>query len=139
MAEKINIEGREISIKQVNEQEYISLTDIARYRDSPPNDTIRNWLNNGSTLRYLEAWELKKNPNFKQAQMDLFRITLADGRDKIRIQEFINLTNALGVISKSGRYGVRRIKAKDPESGSTMVILSNTMRTYNRTLLTYGC
>ena len=104
--QKIIVDGQEITIKKVNEEEYISLTDIAKYRTgSEPRDTIRNWLNNGSTLRFLEAWELMHNENFKRAQMDPFRITLADGRTRIRIQHFIKETQAIGIESRAGRYG----------------------------------
>ncbi|MEO1218483.1 MAG: KilA-N domain-containing protein [Bacteroidota bacterium] len=106
MAEKINIEGQEISIKIVNENDYISLTDIARRRYAQePKDVVRSWLNNNSTLLYLEAWEKMYNPDFKGGEMTPFKIQASEGRIRLRVQDYIKRTSAIGIISKSGRYG----------------------------------
>jgi len=106
MAEKINIEGREISIKKFEDQDYISLTDIARERDAQdPSDIIRTWLNNSSTVRYLEVWEREENPNFKPGNFARFKNEALEGVVRVRVQEYIKSTGAIGIISKSGRYG----------------------------------
>jgi len=106
MAEKINIEGNEIAIKSVNEQDYISLTDIAKYRDpSRTADLIRGWLNNASTIRFLYAWEEMENPIFKLAEFGQFKNEALEGLLQVRVQDYIKRTGAIGIVSKSGRYG----------------------------------
>ncbi|MEM6799914.1 MAG: KilA-N domain-containing protein [Bacteroidota bacterium] len=106
MGEKINIEGQGISIKVVNDQDYISLTDIAKRRlEQAQKETIRNWINNNSTLIYLEAWEKINKPSFKGGQMPTFKNQANDGRIRVGVQGFITKTNAIGIVSKSGRYG----------------------------------
>jgi len=106
MAEKINIEGREISIKQVNDQDYISLTDIARRREKQePIAVIRSWLRNTNTLPFLEAWEKMYNKNFKLSQMTQFKIEAYEGGNLITPKKYIEMTGAIGIISQSGRYG----------------------------------
>ena len=72
MAEKINIEGREITVRQVNDQDYISLTDMVRNHDEP-DQVIRNWLRTIDTIEYLAAWETLYNPRFKPVEFDTFR------------------------------------------------------------------
>lgn len=106
MAEKINIEGREIAIKSVNNQDYISLTDMAKQReDANPKFIVRNWLRNNNTLLFLNAWELQNNTNFKVAQMGTFRLDVQDNSRMPSVKRYIEMTDAIGIISKSGRYG----------------------------------
>lgn len=106
MAGKLQIEGQEISIKSVNEQDYISLTDIAKKRGTQkPNEVIRTWLRNSNTIPFLEAWEKLNNPNFKDGNMDTFKIETIDNRDVITIKRYLEMTGAIGIVSTSGRYG----------------------------------
>ena len=106
MSEKINIEGNEISIKLVNDQDYISLTDIAKKREEKePIRVIRSWMRNSSSLLYLEAWEKIHNKDFKLSRMDQFKLQVFEGRDLISPKKYIEETGAIGIISKSGRYG----------------------------------
>lgn len=106
MAEKIIIEGREIAIKSVNEQDYISLTDMAKQReDANPKFIVRNWLRNSNTLLFLNAWEIQNNPVFKVAQMGTFRLDVQDNSRMPSVKRYIEMTDAAGIISSSGRYG----------------------------------
>ncbi|MEM6804895.1 MAG: KilA-N domain-containing protein [Bacteroidota bacterium] len=106
MSERIKIDGKEISIKSVNDQDYISLTDMAKQReDANPKFIVRNWLRNNNTLLFLNAWELQNNPNFKVAQMGTFRLDVQDNSRMPSVQRYIEMTDAIGIISKSGRYG----------------------------------
>ncbi|MEM6803864.1 MAG: KilA-N domain-containing protein [Bacteroidota bacterium] len=106
MAGKLQIEGQEISIKSVNEQDYISITDIAKKRGTQkPNEVIRTWLRNSNTIPFLEAWEKLNNPNFKDGNMDTFKIETIDNRDVITIKRYLEMTGAIGIVSTSGRYG----------------------------------
>lgn len=70
----INANGTNISIVlKGNEDDYISLTDIAKYKSDEPNDVIRNWLRNMDTIEFLGLWEKINNPNFKPVEFDGFR------------------------------------------------------------------
>lgn len=103
---KIKVDGKEISIKSVNDQDYISLTDIAKKRDSQePFLTIRSWLKNSNTLPFLEMWEKLNNPDFKPDQMDRFKLIAYEGRVNLSPKQYIEQTGAIGITSKSGRYG----------------------------------
>ena len=106
MSEKIEIEGREISIKSVNDQDYISLTDIAKQRYSQrPVDVITSWINNLSSIEFLEVWEEMYNPNFNVGDFTHFRHVHSRAKIQIRVSEFLEHTKAIGIVSKSGRYG----------------------------------
>ena len=103
---KIKVQGLQIQINKIQNSDYISLTDIAkRSNDNKPAFTILNWLRNQNTLLYLETWEQVHNPDFKVVQMHNFRLEAADNRSAISPKNFIEKTNAIGLISKAGRYG----------------------------------
>ena len=68
MAKKtISVEGKSISLLTQNEEDFISLTDIAKFSDDEPRFVIRNWLSTQNTIAYLGAWETLHNPNFNRA------------------------------------------------------------------------
>ena len=70
----INVKGTDITIFQNNESEYISLTDIAKYKDANnSDDIIKNWLRNRNTIELLGFWEMMYNENFKPVEFDGFR------------------------------------------------------------------
>lgn len=105
----INANGTEISIlKRSNdfEENYISLTDIAR-RKNPhePKDVVKNWMRLRSTIDYLGLWEQLNNPDFKGVEFDTFRKESGTNAFTLTPQRWIESTNAIGIISKSGRYG----------------------------------
>ena len=102
----INANGYEIGIYTEDfENEFISLTDIARYKSDEPNDVIRNWLRNRETIEFLGLWESMHNPNFKQVEFDLFRMNAGLNSFTMSPQKWIEGVNAVGMVSKAGRYG----------------------------------
>ncbi len=71
---KLMVQNRSVSISRINEDDYISLTDIARVRNpDEPKDVVKNWMRNRSTIEYLGLWEKINNPDFKGVQFDSFR------------------------------------------------------------------
>lgn len=109
MANKaIEANGTEIRIigDIVNEEAYISLTDIAKYKN-PENAfiVIANWMRNFSTISFLGLWEQLHNPEFKPIEFDRFKSMAGDNAFTLTPQQWIKATNARGIVSKSGRYG----------------------------------
>jgi len=71
---KINAQGLQIYTFKQNEDDYISLTDIARYRNAnEPKDVVKNWTRNRSAIEFLGVWEKINNPNFKGVEFDTFK------------------------------------------------------------------
>ncbi len=101
----IEVQGVSISIEQIREEDYISLTDIAKKSDSESKHLIISWLKNTSTVQYLEAWESLHNPGFKVDQLVNFKMKYLENRNVLTPQRWIDETGAIGLISKSGRYG----------------------------------
>lgn len=74
---KISDKGFEGSILTRNQDDYISLTDIARYKNQEaPADVVKNWLRRKDTIEFLDVWEQLHNENFKKVEFDLFKIRL---------------------------------------------------------------
>lgn len=87
------------------QNDFISLTDIAKYKSDDPNDVIKNWLRNRDTIEFLGLWEQLNNPNFKPVEFDGFRKESGANAFTLSPQKWISATNAIGIQSKSGRYG----------------------------------
>ena len=103
---KINVKGTDLTIVQHNKEDYISLTDIAKYSDKGNTSQIISlWLRTYSTIEYLGLWEILNNPNFKPLIYEGFKNESAKPHFWMSPQKWINETNAVGMISKSGRYG----------------------------------
>jgi hypothetical protein len=103
---KIEVKGKEISIFSNLESDYICITDIARYKDNEnTDDIIKNWLRNRNTIELLGFWEILNNPNFKPVEFDGFRKQAGLNSFTMTAKKWIEATNAVGIISKSGRYG----------------------------------
>lgn len=106
MSQKINVKGTEVIIFQESEQDYISLTDIARYKNSDsPKDVIKNWLRNKDTIEFLGLWERINNPNFKGVKFDSFMGEAGKNAFVLSPQKWIENTNAIGLRSRSGQGG----------------------------------
>ncbi len=105
MEGKIEVQGLLINIEKAHESDYIAITDIAKRSERRPGEVIRDWLRNTDTMLFLEAWEKLHNPNFNGAQMLTFRLEAQKNRNSISPQNYIERTNAIGLLSKSGRYG----------------------------------
>ena len=102
---KITVEKTVISIIQVNEEDFISLTDIAKFKSDDPNAVIGNWMRNRNTIEYLGIWETLYNPEFKPLEFEGFRNQAGLNAFVLSPQKWTENTNARGIISKSGRYG----------------------------------
>ena len=102
---KITVEKTVISIVQVNEEDFISLTDIARFKSDDPNAVIGNWMRNRNTIEYLGIWETLYNPDFKPLEFEGFRRQAGLNAFVLSPQKWIETTGARGIISKSGRNG----------------------------------
>ena len=103
---QIAVKGQEINVMRIDGKEYISLTDLARYADSEePRYPIQNWMRNKDVILYLGLWEKINNENFKGVEFDTFKNEAGSNKFKISPQKWINATNAIGIISKSGNNG----------------------------------
>ena len=103
---KLNVNEIEIVLYKQNEEEYISITDMAKFRDSErTNYIIQNWMRTRSTVEFLGLWEQLNNPNFKGIEFDAFRIESGSNSFTLTPKRWIESTNAIGITSKSGRYG----------------------------------
>lgn len=103
---KINVKGREIVIFNKGDEDYICITDIARYKNSDrTDDLVRNWLRNRNTIEFLGIWEQLNNPDFKPVEFDGFRKQAGLNSFTLTPSQWIEKTNAIGIISKQGRYG----------------------------------
>ena len=102
----IEVQGRSIAVLNQNDQDYISLTDIARYRNSQePFAIINNWMRGRSTVEFLGLWEKLSNPGFKPLEFERFRNEAGSNYFVLSPQRWIEATQAIGITSKSGRYG----------------------------------
>lgn len=106
---KEKIEAKGFSIEVYTEDfknDYISLTDIARYKNiNEPKDVVKNWLRVRDTIEFLGLWETIHNPNFKGVEFDAFRKEAGSNAFTLSPQRWIENTNAIGIVSKSGRGG----------------------------------
>ena len=106
---KDTIEAKGFAIQIYTEDfrnDYISLTDIARYKNMhEPKDVVKNWLRVRDTIEFLGLWETIHNPNFKGVEFDSFRKDAGTNAFTLSPQRWIENTNAIGIISKSGRGG----------------------------------
>lgn len=105
--ETIHAKGIEISIYTEDfKDEYISLTDIAKYRNADdPRYAIQNWMRSRDVIEFLGIWESLHNPDFNRVQFDAVKSEAGTNRFVMTPTKWIELTGARGIISKSGRYG----------------------------------
>src|ERR1035437_10064205 len=102
----IEVRGTAITILSQEQEDYISLTDIARYRNSQePFAVINNWMRGRSTIEFLGLWEKLSNPDFKPLEFERFRSEAGSNYFVLSPQRWIEATRAIGISSKSGRYG----------------------------------
>ena len=104
---KIKAQGHEISvIAYENQNDYISITAIAKQKNKDaPADIIKNWLRSRSTIEYLGLWEQLNNPSFKLVDFDQFRNEAGSNSFVLSPKKWIESTNAIGIVSRAGRYG----------------------------------
>jgi hypothetical protein len=103
----INVQGTEVIIlTESNKDEYVSLTGIARYRDAVRSDYIlQNWLRTRSTIEFVGLWEQFNNPNFNSIEFDGIKNQAGANSFSLTPKRWIEATNAIGIISKTGKYG----------------------------------
>lgn len=102
---KIKVKDNLINIVWINNIDYISLTDLARYKNSEnPGDVIIKWMSNKSSFDFYSLWEELFNENFKLAESREFKNDSATQSFTMSPSRWINLTNAIGFISKRGKY-----------------------------------
>ena len=105
---KDSLSAKGLSIQVYTEDfmnDYISLTDIARYKSDEPSDVIKNWMRRKDTIEFLGLWESLNNTNFNSVEFDRIKSEAGYNSFTLSPKKWISLTNAIGIISKSGRYG----------------------------------
>lgn len=105
--DKLVVRGTEINVQwHSNRDDYISLTDIAKIKDSDnPRYIIQNWLRNRNTIEFLGVWETLYNPDFNRVEFDAFRTQAGLNSFVMTPQKWIEATRSIGIVSKAGRYG----------------------------------
>jgi hypothetical protein len=102
----INVQGLAVNIISQSQYDYISITDIARHRDADRSDYIlQNWLRNRSTIEFIGLWEQLRNPHFNSIEFDGIKNMAGSNSFSLTPKRWIETTNAIGIVSKTGRYG----------------------------------
>ncbi len=104
---KITVQQTDITILTFQENDYISLTDMANAKESESRaaDIIKNWLRNRYSIEFMGTWEIIHNPNFKVVEFDHFKSQAGLPSFVMSVSEWIEKTSAIGIIVKKGKYG----------------------------------
>ena len=105
MAQTLTVKNTSVSVIKVGNEDFLSLTDIARFKSDEPNAVIANWLRNRNTIEYLGIWESLYNPDFKPLEFEGFKKEAGLNAFTLSPSKWIESTGAIGIVSKSGRYG----------------------------------
>ncbi|MBX3267780.1 MAG: KilA-N domain-containing protein [Acidobacteria bacterium] len=109
------VKGTEITISSRGDKDYISLTDIAKYRNTvEPFAVINNWMRSKSTIDFIGLWETLNNPGFKPIEFERFRNEAGNNYFVLSPQRWIQSTDAVGIVSRSVRYGGTGWRADTP-------------------------
>ena len=103
--QKVNVKDTSVSVIKYDETDFISLTDIAKFKSEEPNAVIANWLRNRNTIEYLGIWETLYNTDFNPLEFEAFKKEAGLNAFTLSPTKWIESTNAKGIIVKSGRYG----------------------------------
>lgn len=102
----IDVKGIRIRMEAIeDDKDYVSLTDIIKDSVDEPKETIRSWIKNTNTVRFLWAWEEMHNPDFKGGQLHAFIEKVTNNRYNLSPTKWIESTNAIGIVTKRGRGG----------------------------------
>lgn len=102
----LHAKGFEIEIYTLDYvNEFISITDIAKYKSDTPNDVIKNWMRNRETIEFLGLWEQLHNNHFNPVEFDRFKSEAGLHSFTMSPKKWIENVNAIGIVSKPGRYG----------------------------------
>ena len=106
MKKSIDVQGYPIGIKGIEKENYISLTDIARFKNpEAPADVVKNWMRTRATIDFLGLWEELNNPNVNVVEIDQFKNQAGANAFTMSPKKWIEATNAIGIYSSSGKYG----------------------------------
>lgn len=100
---KIDVKDISVSVIKHNEEDYISLTDMLKAKDG--DFFFSNWLRNRNTIEFLGIWEKLNNPSFNYAEFDIIKSNAGLNSYRLSAKEWMQKTNAIGIIAKAGRYG----------------------------------
>ncbi|MDE6085379.1 MAG: KilA-N domain-containing protein [Muribaculaceae bacterium] len=104
---KITVQNTPVTVLSFEDKDYISLTDMASAKegDSRAADVIKNWIRNRYTIEFIGTWELIHNPHFKVVEFDHFKMSAGLPSFVLSVSEWVEKTNAIGLIVRKGRYG----------------------------------
>jgi hypothetical protein len=104
---RINVQGIDISIANINNDDYICLTDMVKAKgdNARAADIIKNWIRNRSTIEFIGTWESIYNPNFKVVEFDHFKKEAGLHTFTMSVSDWVQKTNAIGIVSKAGKNG----------------------------------
>lgn len=106
MKKTIDVQGFEIALRNIDKDNYISLTDIARFKNpDAPTDVVKNWMRLNATIEFLGLWEELNNPDVNMVEIDQFKNQSGANTFTVSPKKWIEATNAIGINSSSGRYG----------------------------------
>ncbi|MBO9616191.1 MAG: KilA-N domain-containing protein [Dyadobacter sp.] len=103
--QRLIVNDQEIAVLKQETGEFISLTDIARQKDRAPGLVISNWMRNRFTIEFNGLWEQMHNPGFNILEFDNIKNEAGSNSYVLTSKQWVEKTNAIGIISKSGRYG----------------------------------
>jgi hypothetical protein len=113
-SEKMSVQGIEVRYKQINDKDFISLTDIAQFKNpNAPKDVVKNWLRNKETIAFLGLWETLNNPDFKGVEFDSFRNEAGYNAFTLSPEQWIEKTGAIGITTSRGRHSQGTFAHKD--------------------------
>ena len=101
--QKVNVKDTEVTVVQVNNEDYFCLTDMLKAKDG--DFFITDWLRNRNTLEYIGIWEQVYNPDFNYGEFAIIKSQSGLNSFKISVKEFVERTNAISLQAKAGRYG----------------------------------
>lgn len=112
------MKNKEITVLEqeihINKDDYFSLTDIARYKNQEsPADVVKNWLRRKDTIEFIGLWEKLNNPNFKVVEFDQFKNEAGYNYFTMSPKKWIDGVNAIGIVSKAGKYNGGTYAHKD--------------------------
>ena len=105
MANQFDVNGLQIHYQSINETDYLSLTDLAKFKTQTPDKVIEHWMRNRSTFDYLAVWETLYNPNFDNSKLNELRMDSSTNTFMLSPQRWVAETKAIGIYSKIGRNG----------------------------------
>ncbi len=103
---KINVQGLDIVLYEDNNNDFISLTDIARFKNpAEPKDVVKNWMRSRTNIEFLGLWEQLNNPGFKGVEFDSFLYEAGSNSFTLSPSKWVETTNAKGIVSRQGKNG----------------------------------